>query len=318
MKSMKKSMFLTTILMVVLLIVALSTATFAWYTANTAVGATKTTVTSATSATASLVIDNQKATSANATNSSVDLTMTGTNVPMVYTDASAVAAGTNTYADFITKFYTFTRTNAGYFTGTPSNIAPGTISAVSGTGSSAFIVLTNVGGQSLATLTTTVTIDPYYFYTEFATTAGVTSVEGKYTYAAGVYSPATGTAVAETTYYTRSAAQDHLRVAVFAGASASDSALYLKGIYGAGTAQRAAAALTSATTSDLIETTVGSNSLNTDLSTAFKASGADLEIATSVASMTAVYVKVVVWFEGVDMNNIDAGQTAAFTMAFAG
>lgn len=55
-KTMKKSMFFTTILMVVLLIVALSTATFAWFSANNTVTATQTTMTAATSTSASIEI----------------------------------------------------------------------------------------------------------------------------------------------------------------------------------------------------------------------------------------------------------------------
>lgn len=55
-KTMKKSMFFTTVLMVVLLIVALSTATFAWFSANNTVTATQTTMTAATSTSASIEI----------------------------------------------------------------------------------------------------------------------------------------------------------------------------------------------------------------------------------------------------------------------
>ena len=54
MKSMKKSMFITTILMVVLLIVALSTATFAWYTSNSQVTVSATTVNTASSSAANI------------------------------------------------------------------------------------------------------------------------------------------------------------------------------------------------------------------------------------------------------------------------
>lgn len=49
-------MFFTTVLMVVLLIVALSTATFAWFSANNTVTATQTTMTAATSTSASIEI----------------------------------------------------------------------------------------------------------------------------------------------------------------------------------------------------------------------------------------------------------------------
>ncbi|NLP33443.1 MAG: hypothetical protein GX353_09890, partial [Oligella ureolytica] len=56
MKTMRKSMFISTVLMVVLLIVALSTATFAWFSANNTVIATQTTMTAATSTDANITI----------------------------------------------------------------------------------------------------------------------------------------------------------------------------------------------------------------------------------------------------------------------
>lgn len=56
MKSMKKSMFITTLLMVVLLVVAISTSTFAWFAANDTVVATQTTMTAATSSDANITI----------------------------------------------------------------------------------------------------------------------------------------------------------------------------------------------------------------------------------------------------------------------
>lgn len=53
---MKKSMFISTVMMVVLLIVALSTATFAWFSANDTVIANQTTMTAATSTDANIQI----------------------------------------------------------------------------------------------------------------------------------------------------------------------------------------------------------------------------------------------------------------------
>ncbi len=57
MKNAKKSMFITTILMVAVLIVAVSTATFAWYTTTTGVNASEATVRSASSESADIAID---------------------------------------------------------------------------------------------------------------------------------------------------------------------------------------------------------------------------------------------------------------------
>lgn len=56
MKNAKKSMFITTILMVAVLIVAVSTATFAWYTTTTQVTASEAVVKSATSDSANIAI----------------------------------------------------------------------------------------------------------------------------------------------------------------------------------------------------------------------------------------------------------------------
>ncbi|NCA91732.1 hypothetical protein EOM82_00550 [bacterium] len=56
MKHMKKSMFITTVMMVVLLIVAVSTATFAWYTSSNTVNTTEAEVSSAQSTDANISI----------------------------------------------------------------------------------------------------------------------------------------------------------------------------------------------------------------------------------------------------------------------
>ena len=56
MKSTKKSLFITTIAMVVLMVVALSTATFAWYVSSDAVSAETTTVSTATTNSANIAI----------------------------------------------------------------------------------------------------------------------------------------------------------------------------------------------------------------------------------------------------------------------
>ncbi len=56
MKHMKKSMFISTVLMVVLLVVAVSTATFAWFSANDTVTVQETTMTAATTTDANILI----------------------------------------------------------------------------------------------------------------------------------------------------------------------------------------------------------------------------------------------------------------------
>ena len=84
----KKSMFITTILMVAVLIVAVSTATFAWYTSATQLEATTAVVSSASSTSADIAITKDLATP---TGTSIALTGTGDVLPMVPTDLIEVA-----------------------------------------------------------------------------------------------------------------------------------------------------------------------------------------------------------------------------------
>ncbi len=326
MKHMKKSMFITTLIMTVVLVVALSTATFAWYTANTAVGATKVNVTSANSTTASLVIDNQVA-SANDTWTSVDLTMTnaqGANVPMVYAsaDAELPSVGTTTFANFITKFVTFTRDAGSKFASPVATATPDVISAVSGHGTpNSYIVLTNVGGAQLSSLSTRVTIEPFYVYTEVQTPAEANMgtyyeiVNNEYVKTADT-EPAGG----GKKYYTRSNGNDYLRVAVFA--STTDNGDYiLKGIYGAGTNTQIAnrSNLMQGDNLDTSKVTVGETAIGTAVGEAvfpLTASGGAVALASNVNAGNAIFVKVAVWFEGNSMANADANQIAAFSMSF--
>ncbi|MBO7177991.1 MAG: hypothetical protein J6V69_02710, partial [Clostridia bacterium] len=90
MKNAKKSMFITTILMVAVLIVAVSTATFAWYTTTTGVNATNAAVSSASSESADIGIawTNDLTT----TSTSIDLGNGSPVLPMVPTADVAVGA----------------------------------------------------------------------------------------------------------------------------------------------------------------------------------------------------------------------------------
>lgn len=319
MKTMKKSMFITTIMMVVLLVVALSTATFAWYTAQSNVTVTDTLVTSASSSSASLVIDTQAATSVEAAQSSVDLTVTGSanNVPLIYYSAAAPEAGV-AYNTFRDSFYTMNVTNGGALVDSvTSTTSAGTITTVKGSAENAatqnYFVLTNIGGNVVTSLKTTVTIDAVnYVETTVATGA---SVAGLYTTNDGTGTALGAGAVAEggTTYYTRTT-NNNLRVAVFAGADANS--MVLKGVYGSNVKY------TSAATSALVAGANANDALDQkDFGSLVKASGSELEIATNLAASagrgSAVYVSVVVWFEGSAMTNSIAGTAAHFTMNFA-
>lgn len=323
MKTMKKSMFITTIMMVVLLVVALSTATFAWYTAQSNVTATKTIVTSASSNSASLVIDTSAVTDVNANNSSVDLTVTASNsnVPLIYYSAQAPVAGV-AYNTFRDSFYTMNVTNDGRIVeSVTSTTSAGTITTVKGSETAAatqnYFVLTNVGGNVVTSLKTIVKIDADNYVATTVTTGA--SVAGLYTLNNNIYTVLGADAVAEegTTYYTKTT-NNNLRVAVFAGTDANS--MVLKGVYGNNVKYTS----TLAKNDDTNPLKAGENA-NTalaqqDFGSLVKASEAELEIATNVSasagSGSAVFVSVVVWFEGSAMNNSLAGTAAHFTMSF--
>lgn len=100
MKSTKKSLFITTIAMVVLMVVALSTATFAWYTSSSTVSATSTQISTATTSSANIAIGWE----AQAKQTSVSFEPATDLLPMVPTAAFEV--GTTTFADAKAMFTT--------------------------------------------------------------------------------------------------------------------------------------------------------------------------------------------------------------------
>jgi len=123
MKHMKKSMFITTLAMVVVLVVALSTATFAWYTANTTVQATTTAAQSASSDSAAIAVETSEITSGS-TGTSVTMTLTGAIAPMILTTDISDAENSETLPVFTTAPVNNTNqfTTAGT-SGTPATIA---------------------------------------------------------------------------------------------------------------------------------------------------------------------------------------------------
>ncbi len=306
---MKKSMVVTTIVMVLLLVVALSTATFAWYTAQSNATVTETLVTSANSTSASLVIDTAKATSSTANQSSVDITMNQAINPAMYNSATAPVVGTTTYADFKAAFITYTVDNAGNYASAPTTTQVAAITDVKGSGSSAVeqdsFYVTNVGGVASG-ISAAVTINPNY-YAEKAVNAGE-SVEGLYTKNGDAYEATqTGaTAEAGTTYYELKA-NPFLRVAMFIDgkyvgtwASSEQAAVQYANItIGAG---GPAAGDTPAAHSNYTAT----------------ASGTAENVVSSVAPMGGVQVQLVAWFEGDSHTNAYAGTGALFTVMFSG
>lgn len=92
MKNAKKSMFITTILMVAVLIVAVSTATFAWYTSASTLEAAETTISSAASSSANIAITDDAAEIPTTNSVSITLSGAGDVLPMVPTAKIAVGA----------------------------------------------------------------------------------------------------------------------------------------------------------------------------------------------------------------------------------
>lgn len=310
MKSTKKSMLITTILMVVLLIVALSTATFAWYTAQSNATVTETTVTSATSSSASLVIDATAATSNTAKQSEVTITMNQAISPAMYNSASAPVVGTTTYTDFVGAFISYTIDNGGKYVDVPKTTTVATINQTVGTTTTTTgdFYVTNVGGVN-SNITATVTINPNYYAVK--TVATNADVSGLYTKneTTGAYDVAIGNAVDDTTYYELKA-NNFLRVAMF-----------VDGKYAATWAtseqtdvKYAEIALTGDTAPKAGDTPASHSSYTATASGSSPVSA----IASNIAPMGSIKVQLVAWFEGDSHTNAYAGTGALFTVVFNG
>ncbi len=307
MKTMKKSMFITTIMMVVLLVVALSTATFAWYTAQTNATVSETTVTSATSSTASLVIDTVAATSNAAHNTTVTIEMNQGISPMIYGKGEAPVAGTTTYGDFIANFYTFNITADGNKYATkPVTTNPAVITNTTNEDRSESpngdFYITNIGGAA-AKVNATITINADYYEEVTVATGG--SVKGYYTLAGKAYTACAddAVAVADTKYYAKKA-NSFLRVAMFVDgkyvetwALNSDNASVKYYDY--------------ATEVTTIEK---DNDLRTHNS--YTAKTGNVVIKDSLDSMGAIKVQLVAWFEGDSHTNAYAGTGSLFSIKF--
>ena len=320
MKTMKKSMFITTIMMVVLLVVALSTATFAWYTAQASVSVTSTSVSSASSESASLVIDTAAANSIDAKNSTITLTTDQSIMPMIYHSTSDPDTNV-TYGNFINSFYTCVVDNAGYLAQDASTTSAGKIVSVKGSPAEAaaqnYFVLTNVGGRVLDSLKITVNTTHYTFKAKEVEAGETTADLYETNDGSSVALPAdsTNTTGAKKTYYERIAnSNDNLNVAVFAGSSSAASAMTLKAVYGK--AKYTKAELSNLIATKHAQTTFG----NLDFGELKKTSGDEVVIATNVTANagegSAVFVALAVWFEGEGMENSMAGTTAQFTISF--
>lgn len=315
-------MFISTILMVVVLVVALSTATFAWYTAQSTVMSTDTTLTSATSTSASIALsktDNGAA----ANGSKVTLTMNNATTVAPMVPKTAYVVDTTTYDAFKADFFNAPVNNAGVFTSdgiaaTPSTITQVAIDAEAASSAEGFYVINTNGttktGANVAvtinetgySLTTTKPNDWATNYASYYTRSATGNEENPYNYTA-VAGENIGTEEnpklvapnwAEDTYYVSNAkiAAD-LRVAVFSNGT-------LKGIW--------AKTSTKAYYGTITEGNNGSTSLT----------GGDIVNSTTTVELgdfnplEGKYIQIVAWFDGVGLVVDDAGLPAVFSLTF--
>ncbi len=322
MKTMKKSMFITTILMVVLLVVALSTATFAWYTANSNAAVNDSVVYSAKSESAALAITGNLASlnSADFNNTTVTLTMdNGTKgiVPMI-PDQDLTG---KSYAAAIASFQTFTISADGsklasaVTTAAPAVIKTVTDEAITtpATYTTNTIIIGNQGGLALASVDATITLNGgSYIFEEVTTEAGVTDVTGLYTATEGegtlADTTSSTTAVEGTVYYKRYSANNYLRVAVFAGTTNDDN-MTCVGVVGAGNIYY-----------HDYGTAAADAEYTAPSATITAATGNKVTVGTNVgiwgSATDTVYVRLICWFEGTELVNSIAGSAQSFSIAF--
>jgi len=316
MKTMKKSMVVTTVLMVLLLIVALSTATFAWYTAQSQVSVTDTLVSSANSTSASLAID--RTNSISSTNSKVTITVSENLTPMVPKIEPKVykaAAGSDpevpatTYTAFTAdgNFTTQSVDNDAKFNGIGQKATPATIETVANTtdsqsATSFYVINTNRDNATTNEVQAKVTIATEG-YTPFVATAenfdankaNLYTKDGTKFTAVATDATFDGSA----TYYKANVnIAKFLRVAMFV-----DGAYY---------ATWSGDTTSVATAYGEIENQAVSTSMTTYNASA---NGASVSIG-KIAASTAKKIELVVWFDGVLLGNEDAGAMASFTISF--
>lgn len=321
MKTMKKSMFITTIMMVVLLVVALSTATFAWYTAQSNVGVTDTTVFSAKSSAASIAIDSTGG--ATSTNTSIAITMNKEIAPMVPyaapTTATTYSNFTTTTAANQTGFYTAPINAAGNFTADGSAIAPAVIATAKGTAQNYFYVI-NTNGTNDANVQVSVKIDKdgYTVLTQKPNDWVANKMTKYYTRTKGEgEAPDTYTLIsAANTEFAYADKDDYnnfyvkndviaskLRVAVFAGETDTDTSTYIGTWSLNGGANTHYGKIEDKATGSLTEV--------------FASNSSDTKVAlATIAPLANRVVTVVAWFDGVELEVNDSAMPAVFTLNF--
>ena len=148
---MKKSLLLS-IVMTLVLVVAMSTATFAWYTAQAEVSVTDTTINAAASDASSLAIDTTA--TPEGKNTSLTMTLAGEVAPMAPEAAIVKDAA-------MPVMKTASIDNAGKFNSDPSTATPATIGSVTGSDTKAqsFFYVTNTHDTDATDIAVSVTFN---------------------------------------------------------------------------------------------------------------------------------------------------------------
>ena len=325
MKHMKKSMFITTLAMVVVLVVALSTATFAWYSANTNVNVDSTVLQSATTNAASLALSHSSNGSA-ATGIVADLVLNSESIgPMVpqmasgWTPAtgitindSGVASATGsptTYSIFNDAFITASVDANGRFLTGASAATPATMStcSIDGATAAANLYVVNTNNANTASVAFSVTIAPTVYKSagEISEFAANTTY---YTRTGDTFTTAASYAAATDYYVADSNLNKYLRVAVFAGDSTN---MYLVAVWsGDNTNTSAYYAPDAFTQGEASSTAVTAAATET-----VKASAGTVTNILSLAPLQGASIQVLAWFDGNYLTTDDSGEYASFSIA---
>jgi hypothetical protein len=325
MKHMKKSMFITTLAMVVVLVVALSTATFAWYSANTNVNVDATVLQSATTNAASLALSHSNNGSA-ASGISADLVLNSESIgPMVPQLASGWVPGTvaingegeatassqtvTTYDSFSDAFITASVDANGKFLTNATTASPATMatSSIDGAAAAAGLYVVNTNNANTASVTVAVTIASTVYksagtITEFAQNTTYYTRSGDTFTVANAYAENTNYYIADTNL------NKYLRVAVFAGDSTN---MYLLGVWSGDNSTTSAYYAPDA----FVQGEASSGAVVAADTNTVKASAGNAAAALSLAPLQGASLQFIAWFDGNYLTTDDSGEYASFSIA---
>ncbi len=320
MKHMKKSMFITTLIMTVVLVVALSTATFAWYTANTNVTSNVVEVYTAQSTAASIVVSSGTYTGPSMDNTTMNLTINAGSVgngiqPMIPRAAFAIGETPTAYSSAKASSF-FNTANVGVdgnFLAAGADTAPAIITTTQAAGGTTpespantqdYFYVVNTSDSAHTISVNVVFADSYKSVSGLTSGTFAESKTSYYTKSGTTYTPCTNDSEfnGETTYYVANATlKNALRVAIFANDSCI--AVYSSSTEGNNTYKYGA-----------ITASTASSSFGTTASTI--QSGNATNLTSSTAAYGAVKVSVVAWYEGLAITNAYTGQSAGFNLVF--